>query len=86
MSPQSHGEASLANVEVRLYTRLNFIWWLFTAGREDVPHPSQYAREFRGKYLDFRIYIQDEQKELYTFKMTQKTNAAYLELHTHTNR
>jgi hypothetical protein len=25
-------------------------------------------------------------KELYTFKMIQKTNAAYLELHTYTSR
>jgi hypothetical protein len=25
-------------------------------------------------------------KELYTFKMIQKTNAAYLELHTYSNR
>jgi hypothetical protein len=37
-------------------------------------------------YTNINVIYRVNIKELYTFKMTHKTNAAYLELHTYTSR
>jgi hypothetical protein len=52
-----------------------------------------YCRQVAGSYNinilllpTFEMLYRVNTKELYTFKMVQKTNAAYLELHTYTSQ